>query len=308
MSNTICSTILVIILIVTITGCSSSSKKKKAPSKNSRYHLDADEIPKHHEVPNVARIPDAVPKLEPKSKYGNPKQYTVNNRTYKVMSSSKGFHEVGKASWYGKKFHGYKTANGETYDMFGMTAAHKSLPIPCYVRVRNLSNNKQVIVKVNDRGPFHEDRIIDLSYTAASKLNMLNSGTTKVEIVALSPGEIIRSQSVMPGFNDIELPRNSAPMPYYNTDEPRVESNVVDNPQQLFIQLGSFRMRDNAVSLLNSIQEKADLKPIIEEVEQNNATNYKVKLGPFKTSEQMKNTIAVLAEHKFSHLVTNKGK
>lgn len=127
------------------------------------------------------------PKYEPKSKYGNPDSYHVLGKTYQVMTSAKDFKQNGLASWYGTKFHQKRTSSGEPYDMFAMTAAHKTLPLPTYVKVRNLENNRETIVKVNDRGPFHEGRIIDLSYAAAKRLGVLKKGTAKVQIETLAP-------------------------------------------------------------------------------------------------------------------------
>lgn len=136
---------------------------------------------------DVSSIPDAVPRVEPRSKYGNPSSYVVNGRRYHVLASSKGYVERGIASWYGRKFQGRRTSSGETYDMYGMTAAHKELPLPSYVQVTNLRNSRSVIVKVNDRGPFHENRLIDLSYTAAAKLGIIKTGTGLVEVRAIDP-------------------------------------------------------------------------------------------------------------------------
>nr|VFJ58219.1 MAG: rare lipoprotein A [Candidatus Kentron sp. FM]VFJ62986.1 MAG: rare lipoprotein A [Candidatus Kentron sp. FM]VFK19661.1 MAG: rare lipoprotein A [Candidatus Kentron sp. FM] len=132
-------------------------------------------------------IPDAVPRSDPKSPYGNPPSYAVYGQRYYVMESSLGYVKRGIASWYGRKFHGRRTSSGETYDMFAMTAAHRSLPLPTYVRVINLENGRQAIVRVNDRGPFHPDRIIDLSYAAAVKLHIAQRGTARVEIRAIDP-------------------------------------------------------------------------------------------------------------------------
>ena len=120
-----------------------------------------------------------------KSKYGNPSSYVVMGQRYYVMDSARGFTQRGIASWYGEPFHGRRTSSGETYNMHAMTAAHKTLPLPVHVRVRNLSNGKSIVVKVNDRGPFLHNRIIDLSYAAAKKLDMVGAGTAEVEIVAL---------------------------------------------------------------------------------------------------------------------------
>ena len=126
------------------------------------------------------------PKHEPLSRYGNPGSYTVDGHTYEVMTSSSGYRTRGIASWYGTKFHSMRTSSGEDYNMYALTAAHKTLPIPSYVRVKNLSNGREAIVRVNDRGPFHTGRVIDLSYAAAAKLGLLPKGTAPVEIEALA--------------------------------------------------------------------------------------------------------------------------
>ncbi len=134
-----------------------------------------------------ANAPDAVPKVEPKSKYGNPASYVVFGKRYKTKTNSAGHVERGVASWYGKKFHGRKTSSGERYDMYAMTAAHKSLPLPTYAKVTNLENGRTAVVRINDRGPFHGDRVIDLSYTAARKLGVVSKGTAVVEVRAIDP-------------------------------------------------------------------------------------------------------------------------
>ena len=135
----------------------------------------------------LAEIPDAVPQSELKSRSGNPETYEINGVTYRVMESSEGYREEGVASWYGDYFHGRLTSSGDVYDMYEMTAAHKSLPLPTYVRVTHLGNGRSVVVRVNDRGPFVDDRIIDLSFVAATKLGMAAEGTARVEVRALDP-------------------------------------------------------------------------------------------------------------------------
>jgi rare lipoprotein A len=134
---------------------------------------------------NANRILDAIPHYEPLSKYGN-KDYTVSGKHYRIISSAQRYHARGIASWYGARFHGHKTANHERYNMFAMTAAHKTLPLPTYLRVTNLRNNKHVVVRVNDRGPFHGKRIIDLSYAAAKKLKLIGHGIARVDISAIT--------------------------------------------------------------------------------------------------------------------------
>ena len=136
-------------------------------------------------VPNPAQVPDAVPRAEPRSPNGNPPFYDALGQRYFVLSSAAGYAERGVASWYGPGFHSGRTATGETYDMYAMTAAHKTLPLPCYAQVTNLSNGHSIVVRINDRGPFVANRLIDLSYVAAAKLDMLKQGTTLVEVRTL---------------------------------------------------------------------------------------------------------------------------
>lgn len=135
--------------------------------------------------PGLEHLPDPVVRQEPPSKRGNPPSYTVYGKTYRVMASAAGYYATGTASWYGRKFHGRLTSSGEPYDMFKLTAAHRALPIPTYVKVTNLDNGRSTIVRVNDRGPFHSDRIIDLSYAAAVKLGFADHGTARVRVEAM---------------------------------------------------------------------------------------------------------------------------
>ena len=150
---------------------------------------------------DLANLPDPVPKPEPRSKYGNPTSYTVAGRTYFVMNSAAGYAESGLASWYGTKFHGRRTSSGEAYDMLALTAAHKTLPIPTYATVINLDNGRRTIVRINDRGPFHDDRIIDLSYAAAVKLGYQGAGTAnvRVETITFEPVDTGRSYTLQAG-------------------------------------------------------------------------------------------------------------
>jgi rare lipoprotein A len=154
-------------------------------SKPTHSGAERDGPPK--QVPtDLSTLPDPVPRPEPRSKYGNPATYTVAGKTYRVMPSSRGYAETGKASWYGTKFHGRRTSSGEPYDMLQLTAAHKTLPIPTYAHVTNLDNGRRSIVRINDRGPFHPERIIDLSYAAAVKLGVNGTGTANVRVEAIS--------------------------------------------------------------------------------------------------------------------------
>src|SRR5579871_6364329 len=139
---------------------------------------------------DVSNVKDAVPTDVTPSKTGNASPYTVLGQTYTLVAACKGYHDRGIASWYGMQFHGSHTSDGETYDMYAMTAANKAVPIPCYARVTNLKNGKSVVVKINDRGPFVANRLIDLSYAAASKLDMLGNGTALVDVQAIGPGDL----------------------------------------------------------------------------------------------------------------------
>ncbi|MBW6252926.1 septal ring lytic transglycosylase RlpA, partial [Pseudomonas aeruginosa] len=173
---------------VLLSSCSSKAPQQPArqagisgPGDYSRPHRDG--------APwwdvDVSRIPDAVPMPHNGSVKANP--YTVLGKTYYPMNDARAYRMVGTASWYGTKFHGQATANGETYDLYGMTAAHKTLPLPSYVRVTNLDNGKSVIVRVNDRGPFYSDRVIDLSFAAAKKLGYAETGTARVKVEGIDP-------------------------------------------------------------------------------------------------------------------------
>ena len=182
---------------------------------------------------DLSQIPDAVPRVEPRSRGGNPTSYVVFGKRYHTLNSSQGFVERGIASWYGSKFHGRKTSNGETYDMYAMSAAHKKLPIPTYLEVTNLENGRQVIVRVNDRGPFHENRIVDLSYAAASRIGMLGKGTALVEIRAIDPAEPSRPASNVRVASTGELPHGSQPRIYLQAGAFSSDSNARRLQQRL---------------------------------------------------------------------------
>jgi rare lipoprotein A len=164
--------LLFFVLLTLLTACSSGRYKHTNDSTPSR-------------LPNQAELKDATPRAESYSRGGN-KNYQVRGINYQVLTHAQNFEEIGTASWYGRKFHGHLTSNGEIYDMYAMSAAHKNLPLPTYLKVTNTANNKSVIVRVNDRGPFHYKRIIDLSYSAAYKLDMLKTGTAEVKITSIT--------------------------------------------------------------------------------------------------------------------------
>lgn len=211
---------------------------------------------------DASTVPDAIPRVEPRSRYGNPASYVVFGKQYRVMQDATGFRERGLASWYGTKFHGRRTSSGEPYDMYQMTAAHKSLPIPSYVKVTNTRNGKSAIVRVNDRGPFHDGRIIDLSYAAALKLDVVGTGTAPVEIVVLDPADFADNVTASP-----------------ETIEPRKEPTVAQPAANVFIQLGAFTQPDNAIDLKGRL-ERAGIRPIRIDEEAERQL-FRVRVGPF---------------------------
>ena len=202
-------------------------------------------------------IPDAVPASVSRSKYGNPGSYEVFGKTYYVKDSAEGFQQKGIASWYGNKFHGQRTSSGEDYDMYAMTAAHKTLPIPVFVEVTNHDNGRKAVVKVNDRGPFHEGRIIDLSYAAATKLGVAQTGTANVSI------RVVTSES------DRNRQRSDAV----------VESHSAEGGK-LYVQIAAFTSENNALSPLGKLQGAgfSDVRLHIES--KKGKAVYRVRIGP----------------------------
>jgi rare lipoprotein A len=201
--------------------------------------------------------PDAVPKVEARSHYGNSPSYVVAGKRYHVLKSSLGYVERGIASWYGRKFHRRRTSSGEPYDMYAMTAAHKRLPLPTYVRVTNLENGRSAVLRVNDRGPFHSNRIIDLSFAAAKKLDIIRNGTGLVEVQAINPRQ---------------------PMPTQSTFLP-----TVSRDPDVYIQVGAFASRQNAETLRERLKLHDLGKIEILPSEVGAQTLYKVRIGPLAT-------------------------
>ena len=199
---------------------------------------------------DAGTVPDAVPRAEARSAHGNPPFYDVLGRRYFVLASAEGYVERGVASWYGPGFHSGSTSSGEAYDMYGMTAAHKTLPLPTYARVTNLRNGLSVVVRINDRGPFVANRLIDLSYTAAARLDMLRDGTTLVEVRSLTPG--------VP-----DVLTRSAESP----------------PPALYVQAGAFADAGNAQRLLGRLRG-AGLSSAFVVAPQTGSHLYRVRLGP----------------------------
>lgn len=246
---------------------------------------EQDGFPAAEDIPaNLIALPDAIPKPEPLSATANPPQYTVLGKTYKVADSAAGFTQIGHASWYGTKFQGRPTASGEPYDMFKMTAAHPTLPIPSYVRVTNLSNHKSIVVRINDRGPFHSKRVIDLSYVAALKLDLLKHGTAKVEVEAITPAQPV-SPTVPPDLTD---PGDLLKVARRQTTAPR---------GALALQVGVFADRENAQALRGRLQA-LNVDPVqLVEAHYAGRPVTRVIVGPLEDREQVTTMHGRLAHH-----------
>jgi rare lipoprotein A len=215
---------------------------------------------------DILSVPDAVPRVEPRSAHGNPPFYDALGRRYYVLASAEGYVERGVASWYGPTFHGGNTSSGEPYDMYAMTAAHKTLPLPTYARVTNLRNGRSVVVRINDRGPFVANRIIDLSYTAAVKLDMLREGTTLVEVQALTPG----------------------------VPEPPTRVAEVPAPA-LYVQAGAFADPDNAQRLVERLQAAGLTSAFVLSPLVGRTQLFRVRLGPVSSVAEFDQLAAQLA-------------
>lgn len=238
---------VVLLVSLTLLGCGSAPVRRGEPLR----HL------------NVSKIRDATPRAEPLSPYGNPDTYEVNGKVYHTLKSARGYDARGIASWYGPKFNGKRTSSGETYDMYQMTAAHKTLPLPSYVRVTNLQNGRSAVVKVNDRGPFKNNRIIDLSYAAALKIGIVGPGTGLVEVQAVDPRA--------PRVKRAEGQGNTAP------EDAR---GPVAAAKRFFLQVGAFVNRDNAERLRNRLAGAIDRTVAINEGTSSGRSVYRVWIGP----------------------------
>ena len=208
------------IVALLVVGCSASPPQDRGQARDDERDRAPDIV-----RPGLATLPDPEVRVEPRSRYGNHTPYMVFGKTYHVMPEVREYEATGTASWYGQKFQGRPTSSGEPYDLFELTAAHRSLPLPTYLKVTNLANGRATVVRVNDRGPFHDDRIIDLSYAAAVKLGFADRGTAQVRL------ELLRPETVPPA------PVRPAPVPA----EPA--------PTGIFLQAGAFARRQGAEQL-----------------------------------------------------------
>lgn len=264
---------LLVVLSILLSGCAGIGGDGVFGSVDQtgggRYSQRYDAHP--DDPPDVSGVPYAVPRVESPSRYGNPRRYTVRGQSYAVMSSSRGYTAEGLASWYGTKFHGHKTSNGEVYDMYKMTAAHKTLPLPTYLKVTNLDNGRTAIVRVNDRGPFHGNRLIDLSYAAASKLGYLHKGTAHVRIEAIDPQRWLEAR------------RRAQRQASGDDDEP------------VYLQVASLSNPQAAQRLKTRMQQMLNL-PVKVMPSYGVKTWYRVRIGPLKDTESIERASQAIAD------------
>ena len=237
--------------------------------------------------------PDPVPREEARSLHGNGPIYKVLGKNYQVMDTSYGYRERGVASWYGKKFHGRRTSNQERYNMHAMTAAHKTLPLPTYVRVTNLRNNKSVIVRVNDRGPFVHNRIIDLSYSAARKLDMITTGTSLVEVTAISFDKPPKRPVV-------------ASKPIKKQAEVTKANGPTSSDSTIYVQVGAFGDAENARRRFALLRSGGIGNAFVLEDSSSDPAVFRIRIGPIADILQYDTLVAKLQDLGIaeSHLVT----
>jgi rare lipoprotein A len=263
-----------------LAACGSTPKKEppptpSAPPSSTKYYKD--DGPGESPPANLDAIPDAVPRLEPLNRFAN-RPYTVLGKDYVPATSLRPYKERGIASWYGRKFHGQKTSNGETYDMYAMTAAHPTLPLPSYARVTNVATGKSVVVRVNDRGPFLHDRVIDLSYAAANRIGTAAKGSGEVIVEAIIPGEGTMVAAA-------PLPPVAAAAALRTSEAPQAAAVSTDIPGGFSVQLGAFQNYTNAQSFLAHVQGQvatAQVEPKVREA----GGLYRVYVGPYPDRDE----------------------
>ena len=309
--NFFTSRILVLLPILALAACSSvpletsSSGKPQArsgsathpilpPAGSGRGGYYKDDGPGDVTPEGLLELPDAEPRIEPYSKSGN-KPYVVFGKQYVPMTDARPFKQTGRGSWYGKKFHGQKTSSGERYDMYKMSAAHPTLPIPSYARVTNVSNGKQVIVRVNDRGPFHSRRVIDLSYTAALKLGYIGHGSADLQVERLLPAEIeqilankgnVSTSAVAMSVTESTQLAPAAMQPVAFVSNGNASSDAAERPvaSGFYLQFGTYSQAANAESVrMRLAQDAGNVLPQLTVEPSNNL--YRLYSGPFATRE-----------------------
>jgi len=259
---------IVCVLAVCLAGCAAPAKRDVAADKPARGAYYKDDGPGENPPPNLGSVPDAEPRAEPLHRFAN-RPYQVFGKEYMPLASVGAFRQRGVASWYGRRFHGGMTSTGERYDMYAMTAAHPTLPVPSYVRVTNVANGASVVVRVNDRGPFHAERAIDLSYTAAYRLGFAEAGSALVDIDAVVPGASVVAAA--------------PPAPVQAAAQVAVLPDV--QAKGVYLQLGAFAVRENAESFrARMMREFAWLSETIQVIA--GESLFRLHLGPYRTPDE----------------------
>lgn len=261
-------------------GSSSSDTSSPSDSQAGRYKGKPKDWGPDKEI-DMSHVPDAVPRYENRTIAGNKNPYTVLGKTYYLMTDERAYIERGKASWYGFKFNGERTSNGELYDMFAMTGAHKTLPIPSYVRVTNLDNRNSVVVRINDRGPFHEGRIIDLSYAAAQRLGITRIGTGNVEVEVVVPEGDPRPPLRM--RKQDKIARDSGLVSQSEAGSANSDTKL---PEGTYLQIAAFGVEKSAKQFAASVKSKLKF-PVIISVTKDSPKLYRVRVGPFKDAQNI---------------------
>ncbi|WP_308318823.1 septal ring lytic transglycosylase RlpA family protein [Marinobacter sp. F4206] len=282
--------IMAVTCALVLGGCASSPETDHS----SRYTISQDRAPAGNF--DASGLSDARPVYEKPRRAGNKSPYTVWGKQYQVLGSNDGYVARGTASWYGEKFHGHKTSNGETFDMYTMSAAHKSLRIPGYARVTNLDNGRSVIVRVNDRGPFHGDRLIDLSYAAAKKLGYQSRGTARVEVAAITVkpdgSMFLAGQPFVPGAT-VNYPDSSV----------AASGQMATGNEALFVQLGSFSSRDPAEKLLGRARAVLENPMRVRAIDTASGRFHRVQVGPFSDEDSARKTQSLLEARGFAQSI-----
>jgi rare lipoprotein A len=294
-------TLVFLALLTWLAGCSTPvqhktgessepQKPRTSDSQEGRYKGKPKDWGPDKEI-DMSHVPDAVPRIENRTIAGNKNPYTVLGKTYFLMTDERAYIERGKASWYGFKFNGERTSNGELYDMFAMTGAHKTLPIPSYVRVTNLDNRSSVVVRINDRGPFHEGRIIDLSYAAAQRLGITRVGTGNVEVEVVVPEGDPRPPLRM--RKQDKVARDAGMVSQAEAGGMSGDSKLPDGgsinsklPDGTYLQIAAFGVEQSAKQFVSNV--KARLKfPVLISVTKVPNKLYRVRVGPFKDAQSI---------------------
>ena len=269
MNNDVLRISIVLPVLLAVVSCSSAPEQTPESPNKGRYSISQDRAPTR--IVDLSIIPEVIPQPINRTMAGNRSPYTVLGKSYQVLPTEEGYNESGVASWYGEKFHGHKTSNGEVFDMYQVSAAHKSLPIPSFLRVTNLDNNRSIVVRVNDRGPFHGDRVIDLSYAAALKLGYADRGTARVQLESIVANGVFRDRGV------------GATTSAAGNDNLRVSSS-----SSKYLQVGAFSELSTAQEVSTKVEEITSLPVFIRTVNISKSRKlHRVRVGPISDSGQI---------------------